>query len=121
MPLRIEWGTIRGQLRDLGDFPALVDGEDLILGELWYLAEDDMAATLAVLDEIEWYGQDEDDLYVRVLVACRTLSGVERPAYTYRYAKPDEVATSPSVLPDAEGFCHWTRRHLSANWVAGGE
>jgi len=109
-PSRIEWGTIQGQLRDLGDYPALVAGEDLILGELWHIAETDVDATLAVLDEIEWYGQGEDDLYVREVVACRTLSGEMRQAYTYRYAKPDEITMSPSVLPDAEGFCRWVGR-----------
>jgi gamma-glutamylcyclotransferase (GGCT)/AIG2-like uncharacterized protein YtfP len=110
-PLRIEWGTIRGQLRDLGDYPALVAGVDLILGELWQIAQTDMEATLAVLDEIEWYGQDGDDLYVREVFACRTLTGEARQAYTYRYANPDEISRSPIVLPDAEGFCRWTRHH----------
>lgn len=108
-PLRIDWATIRGELHDLVDYPALVAGEDVILGELWQIAEVDMATTLAVLDEIESYGQDVDDLYVREIVACRTLSGEERQAYTYRYAKPAEIARSPIVLPDAEGFCRWTR------------
>ena len=108
-PLRIEWGTIRGQLRDLGEYPALVAGEDLILGELWHIAESDMQATLATLDEIEWYGQDDNDLYVREVVACLSLSGDERRAYTYRYAKPDEIALRPIVLSDAEGFCRWSR------------
>lgn len=112
-PLRIEWATIRGQLRDLGDYPALLAGDDVILGELWCLAESDMDATLAVLDEIEWYGQDNDDLYLREIVACRTLSGEVRQAYTYRYAKPADIARSPIVLPDAEGFCRWTRPHAA--------
>lgn len=109
-PLRIEWGTLRGQLRDLGEYPALVAGEDLILGELWHIAETDMEETLATLDEIEWYGQDDDDLYVREVVSCHILSGEERQAYTYRFAKPHEIAMSPIVLPDGGGMCRWTRR-----------
>lgn len=109
-PLRIEWCTLRGQLRDLGAFPAMVAGEDLILGELWHIAAADMEATLATLDEIEWYGQDDDDEYVREVVACHTLSGEERRAYTYRYAKPLEIMRLPIVLPDGDGFCRWTGR-----------
>ncbi len=109
-PLRIECAPLRGQRRDLGDYPALIAGEDVILGELWSFMESDVDATLSVLDEIEWYGQDDDDLYVREIVACRTLSGEERPAFTYRYAKPAEIARSPIVQPDDEGFCRWTRR-----------
>jgi gamma-glutamylcyclotransferase (GGCT)/AIG2-like uncharacterized protein YtfP len=109
-PMRIEWGTILGQLRDLGEYPALVAGEDLVLGELWHIAETDMEATLATLDEIEWYGQDDDDLYVRELVTCHTLFGEERQAYTYRYAKTDEITMSSIVLPDSDGLCRWTSR-----------
>lgn len=109
-PLRIEWATIRGQLRDLGEYPALVAGEDLILGELWHFAESDIAATLAALDVVEWFGQDGNDLYVREIVTCRTLAGNELPAYTYRYARLTEIALSPIVLPGPDGFCHWTSR-----------
>ncbi|MEO8495546.1 MAG: gamma-glutamylcyclotransferase family protein [Planctomycetota bacterium] len=110
-PLRIEWATIRGQLRDLGEYPALVAGEDVILGELWHIAGTDMAATLAVLDEIEGFRENEADLYIREIVACRTLDGLERQAYTYRYAKPGEIEMAPSVVPDADGICRWTRGH----------
>lgn len=109
-PLRIEWATVGGQLRDLGEYPALVAGEDLVLGELWHLAAADMDATLATLDEVEWYGQNDDDEYVREVVACRTLSGEDRRAYTYRYAKSHEIVMLPIVLPDADGFCRWTGR-----------
>ena len=107
-PLRIEWGTIRGALKDLGEYPALVDGQDLILGELWHFAATDVVATLATLDEIEWYGQDDNDLYVRETVTCHNASGEPRQAYTYRYAKPREIALAPVVVPAADGFCRWT-------------
>ncbi|MBI2480460.1 MAG: gamma-glutamylcyclotransferase [Planctomycetia bacterium] len=109
-PVRIEWATIRGQLRDLGEYPALVDGEDLILGELWHIAKADMTATLATLDVVEWFGQDDHDLYTRETVTCRTLAGEEQPAYTYRYARLADVALSPIIIPGPDGFCHWTSR-----------
>ncbi|MDA1049207.1 MAG: gamma-glutamylcyclotransferase [Planctomycetota bacterium] len=114
-PSQIEWCMIRGQLRDLGDYPALLAGEDLILGELWHIAEADLDATLAVLDEIEGYGQGDENLYVREIVACRTLAGEMRRAHTYRYAKPDEIVMSPIILPDAEGLCRWTRCRIGGS------
>ncbi|MBC8351848.1 MAG: gamma-glutamylcyclotransferase [Planctomycetes bacterium] len=109
-PSQIEWGAIQGELRDLGEYPALVIGESLILGELWSFVEADIEATLAMLDEIEGYSQDDDDLYVREVVACRTLQGEARQAFTYRYANPQEIAMSPIILPDTDGFCRWTHR-----------
>ena len=109
-PMKIEWGTIRGLLRDLGEYPALVAGEDLVLGELWHLADGDMTSTLAALDEIECYGQDDVDLYVREIVTCQTLAGDERRAFTYRYANPADIAMVQVVVPGSDGFCHWTGR-----------
>lgn len=110
-PLKIEWGTLRGQLRDLGEYPALVAGEDLVLGELWHIAECDIGPTLLALDQIECFGQDDVDLYIRETVTCRTLSGEERQAFTYKYANPVEITLAPLVMPDQDGFCRWTGRH----------
>ncbi len=108
-PLCIDWATVRGELHDLGEYPALVAGEDLILGELWRFAEPDLETTLAVLDHIEWFGQDDQDLYVRQLLPCRILSGDQRQVYTYRFAQPSEIALSPIVMPDPDGFRRWTK------------
>lgn len=109
-PILIEWATVSGQLRDLGPYPALVEGSDLVLGELWQFSQQDLLITLETLDEIEGFGQGGKDLYVRRIVACRNLAGEPRPASTYFYGQPDDIATTPVVMPDQDGFCHWTGR-----------
>lgn len=109
-PLSIEWATTRGQLRDLGSYPALVEGSDAVLGELWQIAADDLAITLETLDEIEGYAQTDDDLYTRRVVECRTLANEPRAALTYFFRDPSRIATTPIVLPDQDGFCQWRRR-----------
>ncbi len=107
-PLVIEWATLRGELRDLGEYPALIAGNDTILGELWILKPEDVSKTLAVLDEIEWYGQNDADLYIRRTMPVRTLASEAVTAFSYWYANPAELRLSPIVLADSEGFCHWT-------------
>ncbi|MBP87097.1 MAG: hypothetical protein CMJ64_10335 [Planctomycetaceae bacterium] len=109
-PLSIEWGTVSGQLSDLGPYPALVEGEDIVLGELWQVEPDHLSATLATLDKIEGYEQAGDDLYVRRMVRCTTLAGELRQALTYFYADPAAIASKPIVLPDRDGFCQWHGR-----------
>ena len=106
-PVSVEWATLSGELRDLGAYPALVPGDDIVLGELWRIEPRDMAATLATLDEIEGFGQGEDDLYVRQVVRCLTLAAETRIAYTYFYANPAAIASRPVVLPDRDGYCQW--------------
>ena len=110
-PTRIEWATVTGRLYDLTAYPALVEGEDLVLGELWHVAERDLDATLKTLDEIEGFAAgDPDSLYLRTVVTSRTLAGESRRAFTYVYARPDRLARAPTVLADRDGFCHWTTR-----------
>lgn len=109
-PGLVEWGTVRGRLYDLGPYPALTEGDDWVLGELWHVPPSDLETTLATLDAVECYGQDDVDLYVRRIVTCRLLSGEERAAFTYFYANPDELTHTPIVVPDRDGFCQWTAR-----------
>ncbi len=107
-PLAIDWAIVEGELRDLGEYPGLIDGGDSILGELWIFDPEHIAPTLAALDEIECYGQDDVDLYIRRITTCRTLAGERVDAHSYWYANRDDLQRSPVVLADAEGFCHWT-------------
>jgi gamma-glutamylcyclotransferase (GGCT)/AIG2-like uncharacterized protein YtfP len=106
-PVSVEWATLGGELRDLGPYPALVAGDDTVLGELWQIEPRDLLATLATLDEIEGFGQGGDDLYVRQVVHCLTLAAETREAYTYFYANPAAIASRPVVLPDRDGYCQW--------------
>lgn len=109
-PRLIEWATIRGELRDLGPYPALLEGDDLILGELWHIAAEHLERTLAVLDEIECFGHEEVDLYVRRVVSACTLANEPREAWVYYLADPSQAARAATVLPDRDGFCHWSRQ-----------
>jgi gamma-glutamylcyclotransferase (GGCT)/AIG2-like uncharacterized protein YtfP len=109
-PRCIEWATVIARLYDLGAYPALVEGDDLVLGELWHVERDDLDATLVTLDEIEGYGQDADNLYVRTVVQCRTMAGQAKDAFLYSYAKPHEIAGAAVVMPDRDGVCRWTKR-----------
>jgi len=109
-PLDVQWATTKGKLHDLGDYPALVDGTDSVLGELWLIAGEDLPRTLQILDSIEGFAQGDVDLYVRQIVDCVKLSGEAQRAYTYRYANPNEIAGAPPVAAGPEGLVHWRRQ-----------
>jgi gamma-glutamylcyclotransferase (GGCT)/AIG2-like uncharacterized protein YtfP len=53
LPLKVDPATVRGTLFDLEAYPALVEGNQIVAGELWHFAPDDIPETLAVLDMIE--------------------------------------------------------------------
>ena len=113
-PRLVERATIQGRIHDLGPYPALVEGTDRVLGELWHFDPADLLETLRVLDEIECYGNDEVDLYVRRIVDCLTLAGPRYRAFVYYLADHDAVRHLPIVQPDQAGLCHWHRRSCSA-------
>lgn len=113
-PLGVRPATLQGELRDLGEYPALVAGSDRVLGEVWQFAAADVPPTLARLDEIEGYGQDDADLYLRRSVTCRTLGGETLPAYSYWFAHPSDIADAPVVRADADGLCRWSAKRSKA-------
>ena len=104
----VERATTRARLYDLGKYPAILPGDDRVLGELWHLAPDDMEVTLAALDQIECFSGQDDDLYVRRIVDCETSSGQIVRAYAYFLAKPVELGGARVVTPGEAGHCHWT-------------
>lgn len=108
-PVKVESATIRGLIRDLGPYPALVPGDGMVLGELWHLRAQDLEQTLRVLDEIECYGNEEVDLYVRRVVECATEEGAVKRGYTYFIANPESVRDMPIVAPDEQGRARWRR------------
>ena len=112
-PLRIEWATVQGTLYDLGPYPALVAGSDLVLGELWWIAEADLDITLQVLDEIECYGNEDVDSYVRRWIDCTTLEGRVQRAQVYLFAQPEQLTGNSVVPPDPRGWRLWQRQSLS--------
>jgi gamma-glutamylcyclotransferase (GGCT)/AIG2-like uncharacterized protein YtfP len=106
-PLTVEPATVRGALYDLEKYPALVEGSDLVAGELWHFAAEDMLATLATLDEIEGCAGLADDEYRRVEIVCQTANGAV-PAWTYMYAQAG-FRPSQRVQTDAIGLCRWPK------------
>jgi gamma-glutamylcyclotransferase (GGCT)/AIG2-like uncharacterized protein YtfP len=105
-PLAIERAWTPGRLVDLGPYPALVEGSDRVLGELWQFAPEDMPATLRALDDVEGFRGGAGDLYVRVRVECTTESGKVVRAYAYRYARALSAEAQP-VIADARGMVEW--------------
>jgi gamma-glutamylcyclotransferase (GGCT)/AIG2-like uncharacterized protein YtfP len=106
-PLGVEPATIRAALYDLGPYPAITHGDDLVRGELWRLADADVTETLLALDQIECYGQGGVDLYIRRIVCCTTDCGETQPAHTYFIADPQTVNRGRRIPPGQEGWSHW--------------
>jgi len=111
-PIAVEPATVRGALYDLGPYPALAVGDDIVAGELWQLAPGDMPATLAALDRVEGYAGNDDDLYRRVIVECQTSDGSTR-AWTYMLAGEAMLSAAKRILPSGRGICVWSRHSTS--------
>lgn len=112
-PLAIAEATVRGQLYDLGPYPALAEGTELVLGEFWSFRPEDMQATLATLDRIEGFDQTPHDLYQRRVVSCELPDQSTVLAWTYFYARLERLATASRIEPDAAGLCRWVSRRAS--------
>ena len=106
-PTEVVPASTFGTLFDLGRYPALLEGDDRVLGELWSFAADDIPDTLRVLDKIECYGQQEVDLYVRRVITCSTSSDKLVNAYCYFLADETAVTSSQRIAPSPTGFCEW--------------
>lgn len=109
-PVSVEPAFVRGRLYDLGPYPALVPGEDLVRGELWRLSPEHTAETLAVLDEVEGYSVSPGDLYQRVVVECRTESGESYQANVYYYARPERLDDRTRVFAEECGWCEYEKK-----------
>jgi gamma-glutamylcyclotransferase (GGCT)/AIG2-like uncharacterized protein YtfP len=113
-PQGIEPAEVRGALFDLGIYPALAAGEDRVAGELWHFA--DIPSTLAALDQIEGHCGRPDDLYERIVICCQTAAS-EQPAWTYRFAQPQQLTAAQRVRPSPDGLCRWSNREAPADDV----
>lgn len=110
-PVAVESATIVGRLYDLGPYPALGPGEDVIRGEVWHLAAEHVAETLRVLDEVEGATQLQTAYYRRIAVTCRMDSGGKCRAWAYEFGDLERLANARVILPDPRGECVW---HASA-------
>ncbi|MCH8923369.1 MAG: gamma-glutamylcyclotransferase, partial [Planctomycetes bacterium] len=81
--------------------------DDLVRGELWHVAEEDLALTLKTLDEIECFDQGGVDMYVRKMISCQCDDGRKQNAYAYLYDDIDAIADKDFVPLDENGFCCW--------------
>jgi gamma-glutamylcyclotransferase (GGCT)/AIG2-like uncharacterized protein YtfP len=119
-PVEVQPATVRGRLFDLGPYPALVSGDDWVLGELWHFQPEHIDPTLAVLDAIEGFGQEGPDLYRRGIAECHELGGPVHRAYAYWYARYQDLDPLPPVRPNAEGYCVWKGEGTAAKDKAHG-
>lgn len=129
----IERASIAGRLHDVGDFPALAEGEGRVHGELIRLDPKAMPRALAVIDRLEGCvpGDDAASLYLRRSLEVRTAGGGTERAYTYYYNsahgalpplehlpvvesgewRSPAVAPGPTDDPEMEEFREWVRTY----------
>jgi gamma-glutamylcyclotransferase (GGCT)/AIG2-like uncharacterized protein YtfP len=89
-PLSTRAAWTFGQLYDLGEYPAMLPGNERVAGQVWSYHKSDLQRVLGVLDRIEGTNQpgcvNEYDR-VEILVTVRG-SDTAFPALAYVYARP---------------------------------
>ena len=99
-PVSIELGWTLGALYDTGPYPALVEGQDAVAGEVWSFEEADLAETLEVLDRIEGTNQPgEENYYNRDRATVFLQEGGQHEAFLYRFARIEQLAEFAYVRP----------------------
>jgi gamma-glutamylcyclotransferase (GGCT)/AIG2-like uncharacterized protein YtfP len=106
-PLRIDPAVIRAALYDVGAYPGIGPGDDLVRGEVWQIRLDQIVETLRALDEVEGFAEREDDLYIRRLVDCQLDDRRRLLAWTYYYARLTELDESRRIAVGPHGWCDW--------------
>lgn len=74
-PRSIQQGIVRANLYDLGPYPAITEGLDWVLGEVWCFEAGDMKTTLNALDDIECYRPGDPSSEYQRKVIRATLVG----------------------------------------------
>jgi gamma-glutamylcyclotransferase (GGCT)/AIG2-like uncharacterized protein YtfP len=125
--LSIEPAIANGTLYDLGSYPGLVGGDQLVLGEVWTFRCDDLQETLLVLDRIEGFDPKSDTgEYVRRVIqvevlpashasnAAASASRETEPeedstlsAWTYLYNDPLRLRLARRIEAWTEAAGHW--------------
>jgi gamma-glutamylcyclotransferase (GGCT)/AIG2-like uncharacterized protein YtfP len=104
-------GFVAGRLYDLGPYPALVEGDGVVSGELWELPPEAMPETLAVLDEIEGYGGPAgENLYWRVTTAVHTDASLSDPQPRRAYVYKMRPSRLPATARLVESPARWSGR-----------
>lgn len=91
----VETATVNGRLYDVGEFPALIEGQGRVHGQLVTLDDGSWAQVLAIVDRLEGFIEDDPDssMYIRRLVTARTADKSVK-AYAYFYNR-----RHPAMLP----------------------
>lgn len=91
--------TILGRLYDVGPFPALAEGNELVHGEIFSVDPPAVPGLLELLDDLEGYDPADPagSIYRRRVVAATTTDGSTVSAYAYFYNRdPATLRQLPS-------------------------
>ncbi len=97
-----ETAYFRGTLYHLPEgYPALLPGNDKIIGELVYLKN---FADIASIDELEeYFGENHpDNIYCRQLVQIEKTDGTNESAYVYLYNQSIDESSGAIYLPGGD-------------------
>ena len=83
----------------------MVDGNEVVGGEVWTVSERWFPETLESLDRLEGYQQGDDDLYIRRIVECQVGDETIK-AHTYFFNQP--VTEYEKILPNENGIVTWS-------------
>ncbi len=87
-------GWIRGILVDLGNFPALVQGDGIVEGVLLRID----TRGFGIADKIEGFSlMPRRNLYVRSPVIFVGDDGLQEPAWAYYCADPQQIVNQPTL------------------------
>lgn len=108
-PQDVQHAWIHATLYDLGEYPAILPGDDRVVGEIWTFPAEHAARTLEVLDQIEDYREQTDDLYRRCQVTAWLRDRDERQeVLAYFYWQPQHLTPQQRVQPCNDGLCTWS-------------
>ncbi len=106
-PSSVRGATIQAKLYDLGPYPAITTGDDLVRGEVWCFRREHVADTIRELDAIEGYQQGQHDLYVRRVVECTVTNGDLVSAFAYFYASQTDLTDENRIHRGDDESCSW--------------
>ncbi|MFN3191186.1 MAG: gamma-glutamylcyclotransferase [Aureliella sp.] len=103
-PLRVECAWTLGRLYDTGPYPALLQGQDRVAGQLWSFDPAALAQVVQRLDEIEGTNQTgaRNDYDRAVGTVWRRGETTPIPANYYLYARLDLVPHFTYLAPDVK-------------------
>ncbi|MEQ8170714.1 MAG: gamma-glutamylcyclotransferase family protein [Candidatus Eremiobacterota bacterium] len=90
-------GEARGKLYHLpAGYPAMIDGDDVIKGEIMEIKDED----IKILDELEgYYGENKHNLYDRFKREVKTAENGSFMCWIYFYRNIDYVKTCGIYIP----------------------